>query len=73
MINLYEWGLFLIAYKPLKSFQSSDSRNPPSLKPDKVNPNLDTISVQLLNVKVKEKILNDIKEGKVEHIIRNDK
>lgn len=57
---------------PLISNQSSDSRDPPSPKPDKLNPNLDIISVQLLNIMAKEKILNDTKEGKVEHITRND-
>ena len=72
MINLHECGLFPITYKLLKSYQSSDSRDPPGPKPDKLNPNLDTTSVRLLNVNVKEKILNDIKEGQVEHTIRND-
>lgn len=51
-------------YKPLKSDQSSDTGSPPSPKPNTLNPHLDTISVQLLNIKDKEKSLKYIKEKK---------
>lgn len=48
--------------KPVQTYQSSDSKGPPNPKPDKLNPHLDTTSVQLLNIKDKEKIQKDIRK-----------